>query len=248
MKNPFKNKYDIARSVKQASNVIFIISSALMLIEFLCSLNEVHTAIVSVIIPLNCILIILYQIGEVVFDFVWVFAEKAKRRDLFDNAFGTKLAVKNTEGYYTNTGLPPGVYKLGVNNYESCFFTYRILKNDLWQNVVRVLVIIILFLLVAFIPDKSWLVLFIQLSLPLVIVQESVRYFVTLYSLNSILDDYWKLFEKACEIRKADLLYSISNYTSTLAIGRIILSERTYNKLNQKLSIEWSEIKKNLNI
>lgn len=248
MKNPFKNKFDIARNVKQASNVIFVISSTLMIVEFLCSLYESYACIVSVIIPLNCILIILYHVGEIVFDFVLAFAEKAKRKDLFDNAFGTKLAVKNSEGYYTNTGLPPGVYKLGVNNYESCFFTYRILKNDLWQNVTRVIIISILFLLVAFIPDKSWLVLLIQLSLPLVIFQESIRYLVTLSSLNSILDDYWKLFEKASEIREADLLYSISNYTSTLAIGRIILSESTYNKLNQKLSIEWSEIKNNLNI
>lgn len=248
MKNPFKNKFDIARNLKQASSVIFTISSTLMLIEFLCSLYEIHAVIVSVIIPLNCLLIILYQIGEIVFDFVLAFAEKAKRRDLFDNAFGTKIALKNTEGYYTNTGLPPGVYKLGVNNFESCFFTYRILKNDLWKNVVRVLVIIILFLLVAFIPDKSWLVLLIQLSLPLVIFLESIRYFMALYSLNNILDDYWKLFEKADKIREADLLYSLSNYTSTLAIGRIILSKSTYNKLNQKLSIEWSDIKNNLNI
>lgn len=71
---------------------------------------------------------------------------------------------------------------------------------------------------------------------------------MALYSLNNILDDYWKLFEKADKIREADLLYSLSNYTSTLAIGRIILSKSTYNKLNQKLSIEWSDIKNNLNI
>lgn len=131
--------------MKQASNVIFVISSTLMIGEFLCSLYESYACIVSVIIPLNCILIILYHVGEIFFDFVLAFAEKAKRKDLFDNAFGTKLAVKNSEGYYTNTGLPPGVYKLGVNNYESCFFTYRILKNDLWQNVTRVIIGSVLF-------------------------------------------------------------------------------------------------------
>lgn len=248
MINPFKNKFDIARKVKRITNILFVISSILMFFEYICSNNGASAKISYYIVSLNCLFIIIYQFGEICFDFILAYAEKEKRRDLFDNAFGTKLATKNSEGYYTNTGLPPGVYKLGVNNFESCFFTFRILKTDLWENVVRVIVIALLFLLIAFVPEKSWLVLLIQLTLPLSIILEALRYFETMYSLNNILDDYWKLFEKSNNIREADILFNLSNYTSTLARGRIILSNRTYNKLNDKVSLEWSEIKKKLNI
>lgn len=248
MTNPFKNYFDIARRLCSINNALFILSTLLIIAEFLCTWLDIDKNIITIIVYGNCVFIILYQILDLLFDLCLAYAEKMKRRDLFANAFGTKIASKTSQGYYSNTGLPTGVYKLGVNNYESCFFTFHIMKADLWQNVTKVTTVFLVALFVVFIPEKQWLVLLIQCSLPLSILIESIRYFVTLSSLNRMLDDYWQLFENPDNIREANILYSISNYTAILARGRIMLSEKTYSKMNDSLSKEWSEIKNDLHI
>ena len=63
-----------------------------------------------------------------------------------------------------------------------------------------------------------------------------------------MLDEYWLMFEDKNALREAKILYQISNYTAILARGRIMLSEKIYNKMNDRLSKEWSDIKNNLNI
>ena len=248
MTNPFKDYFDIARLLCTVNTTLLILSFILVIAEFVCTCLSVDQQIITIVISANCIFIILYQIIELFFDSCLAYAEKMKRRDLFGNAYGTKIASKTSQGYYTNTGLPPGVYKLGVNNYESCFFTFNIIKAELWQNVAKVAIIVVATLLVVFIPEKQWLVLLIQCSLPLTILIESIRYFVTLNALNRLLDEYWLMFEDKNALREAKILYQISNYTAILARGRIMLSEKRYNKMNDRLSKEWSDIKNNLNI
>lgn len=175
-------------------------------------------------------------------------AEKQKRLDLYDNSFGTKLSETHSEGYYSNDNVTPGYMKLAVNNFESVFFTYRIMKEDLYCTIAKAIFICVLFVCVAILGLKNIFVILIQITLPITILVESIRYAVTESRVEGIYFEYRKLFEKKGSIRYADILTQLVNYTATLTAGSVLLSNRTYNRLNASLSKEWEEIKKEFDI
>ena len=152
------------------------------------------------------------------------------------------------EGYYTNDSITSGYMKLAANNFESVFFTYRIMKEDLCCKVFKAIIICAIFVLVAMLGLQNIFILLIQITLPITIIVGSVRFAITESRVKEIYLEYRKLFEKKDSIRHADILNQLINYTATLTAGNVLLSDRTYNKLNASLSEEWEKIKNEFGI
>lgn len=55
-------------------------------------------------------------------------AANERRKGFIDNSLGTKLLEKPVLNYYDNDSIEKGPYKMLVNCYENCFFTYNIIK------------------------------------------------------------------------------------------------------------------------
>lgn len=140
----------------------------------------------------------------------------------YDNSFGTKLSETRSVGYYSNDDVASGYMKLALNNFESVFFTYRIMKENLCPAIIKAIVISVIFILVAILGLQNIFILLIQITLPITIIVESIRH--------------------------ADILNQLTNYTATLTAGSVLLDDRTYSKLNASLSKEWDEIKNEFEI
>lgn len=52
-------------------------------------------------------------------------AANERRKGFIDNSLGTKLLEKPVLNYYDNDSIEKGPYKMLVNCYENCFFTYK---------------------------------------------------------------------------------------------------------------------------
>lgn len=243
----FSITFGKVRKADFIARLLMWISAALMLAEMFTRNLQYATA-TYYIVAVNCLVLVIFHIASFTRELLQFKAEKQKRLDLFDNSFGTKLSETHSEGYYINDDVTPGYLKLAVNNFESVFFTYRIMKEDLCFTIAKAIIICALFVLVAILGLQNIFVILIQITLPITILVESIRYVVTESRVEGIYLEYRKLFEKKDSIRDADILNQLVNYTATLTAGCVLLSNRTYNRLNVSLSKEWEEIKKEFEI
>lgn len=243
----FAITFDNVKKVASIANSLMWLSSALMLAEMFTENLQYATA-THYLVAANCFILVVFQGLSFFRELLQFNAEKLKRLDLYDNSFGTKLSETHSEGYYSNDDLIPGYMKLAANNFESVFFTYRIMKEDLRNEIIKAVIICAIFVLVSMLGLQNIFILLIQITLPITIIVESVRFAIAESRVKEIYLEYRKLFEKKESIRHADILNQLINYTATLTAGSVLLSDRTNNKLNASLSEEWVKIKNEFDI
>lgn len=239
--------FDTVKKFNRIAQILMWLSAALMVAEIITEKLQ-YTTITYYIVAVNCFVLVIFQVMSFSKELLQFKAEQLKRLDLYDNSFGTKLSERHSEGYYSNDNLDPGYMKLAVNNFESVFFTYRIMKEDFCRSIVMAIAISSLFVMVALFGLQNIFILLIQISLPITIIVDSIRFTVTESRISCIYLEYRSLFEKKDRIREADILNQLVNYTATLTAGSVLLNDRTYNRLNESLSKEWEDIKKEFEI
>lgn len=252
-KIPFKKKFDTAKKYDKISTFLLYASTILLIINFtLGHITNYHSTIIHWIEIINCVAIILFSIFEIIVNYIHFEAESHRREDFVDNSFASLIAENRTEGYYTNNDLKLGLYKMGVNNFESCFFSYNIAKKDLSYLWSKTILISLIFITIAICGYDKLLIFIIQLSIPIVLLQQSVKHTLFVSRLKNVLCRYRSLFSsiKKSKSKKNDseLIRDILEYEATIAWGNILLDEKTYNKMNFTLSNEWEDLKKEYSI
>lgn len=248
---PFNVDYKLVSRIDlfaQALLYISVIVSVLTLVtEKYVETNKEQT--LYFFTALNCVLAIGYFVADIILGYVFQAAETKRRNDFFDNSLSTQLANKNTVGYFSNDQLQPGVIKLGVNSFENSFFTKNVSGKMLLPMVIKSIVIVFLFLCVAFIPDKKLFTTILQLALPYTIIQQTIRLFVFKHRIDNIFEKFKAIFSSTTDGQKMNLIiHTVTSYEATLAWGCIQLDSTKFDKMNPELSIEWEEIKRRHNI
>ncbi|MDR0507093.1 MAG: hypothetical protein LBH32_09815 [Dysgonamonadaceae bacterium] len=251
-KVPFKNKYDTAKKYDKISTCLLYISTALLICNFILSKTAIPISVIRWIEIINCLAIVLFSIVEFVVDYIHFGAETHRREDLVDNSFACLLAENRTESYYTNDDLKAGLYKMGVNNFESCFFSYNIAKADLTCLWLKSIILSLLFIFVGIVGYNEILIFIVQLSIPAVLLQQSIKHTIFVSRLKNVLERYRTLFSnlKSNKNKKNDseIIRDILEYEATISWGNTLLDESTYNKMNASLSNEWEDLKKEYSI
>ena len=252
-KVPFKNKFDTAKKYDKISRYLLYTSTILLVVNFsLGHLTDFPSTIIRCIEIINCLVIILFSVFEFITYYIHFEAESHRREDFVDNSFASLIAENRTEGYYSNDNLKSGLHKMGVNNFESCFFSYNIAKKDLPCLWSKTILISLIFIAIAICGYDKWLIFIIHLSIPVVLLQQSIKYTLLVSRLKNVLGRYRNLF---CSLKKdknekndSEIIRDIIEYEATIAWGNILLDEKTYNKMNATLSDEWEVLKKEYSI
>lgn len=253
-KVPFKNSFDKAKKFDAWSTRLIRFSAILFLTVFVWELFSPNSTIIQWIERLNCIVIVFYLVLEFVTDYIHSSAETHRRCDLVDNAFGCKLAESRSEGYYTNDELKNGLYKIGVNSFESCFFSYKIASKSQCLLWVKSALFAVLFILCAVIGYDIAIVAIIQLSLPLSVVIQTIRHQRFVSRLKKIYENYRSIFDTLYNKKSisqndyAKIMKEVLEYEGTISWANLLLDEKTYNKMNATLSKEWKLIKQEYKI
>lgn len=242
----FREEFNIVRRWRTAEEWIVIIAAIFLVAEFVVTRVSRLPQIVNSLQIATCLFAVGAVVCTIISDFLLYQAEEDKRADLLDNAFGSHLAENESSGYYNNDTLPKGINKLAMNNFESSFFTYRILKNGIFSQGLILVVVLIAYLLVSLTAGRDVMILLIQLALPLDAIVTAVRYFSTYSRVKAIYKSYRQLYDNNQQPRSVDLIANILSYTSALAYGKIILSQKRYLKMNTSLSAEWESICKSI--
>lgn len=251
---PFKNSFDKAKKLDAWSNRLIWFSAFLSLTIFVLELCFQNTTIIQWIDRLNCVVIVLFIVIEFVTDCIHSSAETHRRSDLVDNAFGCKLAESRSEGYYTNDELENGLYKVGVNSFESCLFSYKIASKTQCMLWLKSALFAGLFIICAVIGYDKGIVIIIQSSLPIFVISQAIKQQRFVFRLKTIYDNYRSVFDTLSNKRwysqndYGKIMKEVLEYEGTISWANLLLDEKTYNEMNVYLSQEWERIKQKYNI
>lgn len=252
-KVPFKNNFDTAKKHDKWATIILYVSTTLLIGGFILSQNANASPLtIRSIEILNCITIVLYSILWFIVDYIHYGAEIYRREDLVDNSFGCLLAENRTSDYYTNDDLKSGLYKMGVNNFESCFFSYEIAKRELYQLWIKTVCLVVIFLFIAICGYDECLIFIIQLSIPIVLLQQAIKHTFFVSRLKNVLCRYRILFNRlknsSNENHSPEIMRNILEYETLISWGNILLNDKIYRQMNASLSKEWESIKERYSI
>ena len=180
-------------------------------------------------------------------------AERTRRKQMLSNSLGTPLTHERTKLYYNNT-YRPSIIKIGANCLENLFFSKNIASDMLIKTRVVTSIYIII-----------WVSLFAvrQSDLGLLIIITQVVFsgeiIARWLSLETLKNRHSRAYEQLYEFFRHDIkpdsnnsiatiLDSFADYESTKAASGVLLSSKTFSKLNPKLSSEWNSIRNELNM
>lgn len=224
-------------------------------LENLLSIFYYVSVVISLIICIKfndilCITLIiihvLYIIADAINDIIFKnFAENERRKTLLSNACGVELTDKKAIGYYNNNEKN-SIKKLGVNVFENTFFTKRNTNIMTKQNVIKIIVDIILWLVIILIMKDKNIVLCITQSI--FSSEILISYFKLLYFNNKVNGIYNKLFtlfitNKYSNKNEAQLLEYSFEYECLKSYAHILLSSNNFIKNNAKWTADWEDIK-----
>ena len=179
--------------------------------------------------------------------FLYPATARKRRKGFIDNSLGSKFLEKKVEGYYTNDNLEYGPYKMIVNCSENCFFTLNIAKGMIFQVVVKNVFFSVGFLVIAYygIEDNLVAIPILQILLSTLFLTELIHHINFITKLEQLFERFKESFTKNLDssqmLQEAVLLFL--DYETILAYNKAPLSEAVYERLNEKLSKEWEELK-----
>ncbi len=120
---------------------------------------------------------------------IWL--KRERRKSLLKESFNINTTLRKTNKYYNNNEKP-SIKKLGLNCYESAFFTKKVVDKMIFSYAIKISVFIIIYIILMI---KS-----INIELLLVITQtlfsaEVLFYFIKLCYYKFQLDKYVKNFK-----------------------------------------------------
>ena len=253
---PYETDYNLLSKCRNWETVglwsIGILSVAIPVVDSFVASALVKT-ISNILNFLYFLIIIAYYILDIYTEtFLYPATARKRRKGFIDNSLGSKFLEKDVEGYYNNDNLDYGPYKMLINCGENCFFTLNIAKGMVPRIVIKNSLFSIGFLAIAYYGIKNNLVFIpiLQILLSTLFITELIHHINFIAKLEQLFerlkDTFTPKADKSQIFQEAVLLFL--DYETTLAYNKAPLSDSVYDKLHEKLSNEWDEIKKRYEI
>lgn len=164
---------------------------------------------------------------------------------MLSNAYGSELTDKKAIGYYNNNEKN-SIKKLGVNVFESTFFTRDNTNIMIKQNTIKIIIDVIIWLVIVLLMKDKNIVLCITQSI--FSSEILISYFKLLYFNNKVNGIYNKLFtlfitNKYSNKNESQLLEYAFEYEYLKSFAHILLSSNNFTKNNAKWTADWETIK-----
>jgi hypothetical protein len=245
-KVPHDKIYKIVNKLSKGLNWILIIStiisvSIIILNNLSLDVNPNISLWLSIILAL---LAVVFFVLDVIQSHIFHRAELQRKNDFIDNSLKTKLADANSKGFFTNDELNNGIYKLGVNCFESSFFTKTISSKMLSKQLTNTIVIWIVIIFVIFTAPNNIFIEILLLTLPFTILNETRKLYRLNRNVELVFSNFKKIFNSTKKSKREFLIIdNVITYEKSLSYGSIPLDSKIFNEMNDELSTEWNKIK-----
>lgn len=250
-KVPHEKLYKIVTALSSALNWLLIISTIIsIIIIVLNNFNlDVNPNISLWLSRFLALVAIIFFILEIIQSQTYHQAEFQRKNDFIDNSLQTKLADSNSTNYYTNDEISEGIYKMGVNCFENSFFTKNISSKMLEKQITyTILIWVVLWCVILTTPNNVFIQV-VLLALPFSVANETRKLYRLNRSVESVFGTFKKIFSSTKKSKRESLIIdNVINYEKSISYSSIPLNSKVFHELNDSLSIEWNNIKKQHNI
>jgi general stress protein CsbA len=247
--NPYKGSFDQAKVFNKYAQIALWISTLLIIIAFsLKTYNTNWFAISDLVSNINCFFIISYATLTFISEVIFYQASVQRREDFIDNSFNTTIAEDRSVEYYTNENIANGIYKMAVNGFENSLFTFNIASKMTSKLWIKNIIFAILILAFAVFGYNNAFVLLIQMTLPILLLQQAIKQTLFVYRIKRVFENYRRMFNdlKAnldSKHKRPEIILNVLEYETTITYGAILLDSKIYEKLDPELSIKWTDLK-----
>lgn len=184
-------------------------------------------------------------------------AEETRRRDYFDNSFGTHYGHESSENYYDTGEINYGLYKMIVNTFESALFSMEISKRMEYNILKKNLVLFILIIVLAIygFSQTSFAIPILQIFLSKSFIVELINIHKYNARVEKIFCDLNKLFTyglkntpESVEKNITEIIKLYVDYESNISDLKIMLDSKIYSSINSELTEKWNLMKKTYNM
>lgn len=239
-RNDVKNDYEKSIKLNDINNIIFAVHLIFL------AINAYKEVIPQWIIVLLCFIYIL--LGFIDDLFLLNKAEKERRKTLVSDAYNKNLSDKKTKKYYNNS-VSPSVKKLGVDSFESSYYTKENLGIMLKTSGIKVLITLVAFFTFVFVCDnKKLIILLFETLFSTDILYRYIKMVYYKFEVNNIYNIFFHIFvsNKYTDNNEAELICNVMDYECIKNYCHIQLSEKNFNKINNSKKNKWNEIKKEI--
>jgi len=230
---------------KWANNFIYLSSALSIALIFL---HTPHDKLIAALNALNCVFLTVIVFFDILFNYIFFEAGKAKRLDFIDNSMGTDFSGAKSQGYFSNENVAAGIYKMAVNCFENSFFSTQISGKIITAAWVKFVIVLIIFVFSAALGEQKIVNLLFQLSLPILLFQQALKITLFYLRVSSCYQSFLQLFNDFKQRgnntgQDPEILKIVLDYQTTLTWGAVPLSDKLFNKYNPTLSRKWNELK-----
>lgn len=248
--NPYKISFEQSKNFNKYAEIVLWISTFLLLFSVI--INTCKPSLISIselISNINCFFIISYAVLSFISENVFYQASKKRREDFIDNSFKTTIAEDRSIEYYTNESITSGIYKMAVNGFENSLFTYNIASKMTLRLWIKNIIFAILILIFAVFGYNSAFVLLIQLTLPILLLQQAIKHTLFVFRIERVYENYRRLFNDLknqvdSKYKRPEILLNVLDYETTITYGSVLLDSDMYENMNDDLSKKWLELKR----
>lgn len=242
-KDEIQDLYDRVNKISNFGNILFlltIIISFILLFNF--KLKDIFITL-SIIFTLGYIVLI--NINDMYFSNL---AENERRKSLLKESFNINTTLRETNKYYNNDETP-SIKKLGLNCYESAFFTKKVVDKMMFTNCIKITIFILIYIILMIQLENLELLLVITQTL---FSAEILFYFIKLCYYKFQLDKICKDFQDIFFIRglssniDALILNATMDYECLKSYCKVATSSKIFNKYNKEWSNDWNKLLKRM--
>lgn len=239
-KDEAQELYDRCNKITNISNCLFLFNIAF---SFVLIFNFTYREVIAIVSLLTTIVyVLLVNINEIYFSNL---AESERRKSLLKESFDVDTTLRDTNKYYNNEAQP-SIEKLGLNCFESAFFTKKVVDTMLPINIIKIAILAIIYVILMIKLENMDLLLVITQTL---FSAEIIFTFIKLCYYKFQLDKVCKEFQNIFLIiglknKESDVLILDANmdYECLKNYCKISISSKIFFENNKKWSIEWQKL------
>lgn len=239
-KDEVQTLYDRSNKISNYADRLFLFNVA---ISFILIFDFKYRNIFVIIsLLLTIVYVILVNINDMYFSNN---AETERRKSLLKESFDVNTTLKDTNKYYNNNSQP-SIEKLGLNCYESAYFTKKVVDKMLPINIIKISILILIYIILMIKLENMDLLLIITQTL---FSAEIIFSFTKLCYYKFQLDKVCKEFQNIFLIIGLNnkdvnvlILDATMDYECLKSYCKILISSKIIFKNNEKWSKEWKKI------
>ena len=254
---PYQNEFSRLKRLKGVADILLYSAGIISIVVPIIQSYEIEFPTAFEVIKIvNFIIIVAYYILDVVIEvFINPSVSEYRRLNFIDNSLGTKFLGNRSQHYFDNDEVKGGMYKVLVNGFENCFFTYNLAKAQRPSMVIKNSIFGLIFLIVAYygLAQNSIGLPIIQIFLSSLFLTELIHHLNFTDRLKNLLKNYKEVFTdlEKMSYKRLDVANPLKlslEYETLLAYNKSGLNDKIYEKKKVVLTAEWEEMKKFYNI